>query len=299
MPDFRHPRSADLASNKYVVAQEFDSISESDHQIWRELYDRQFKVLQGRAADEWYEGMKALRIGTAGIPNYEEVSELLQARTGWSIVAVPGLVPDDVFFEHLANRRFPVTRWIRSREQMDYIVEPDAFHDCYGHVPHLADPFFADYLESYGRMGLEALRRDALANVARLYWYTVEFGLINTPEGLRIYGAGITSSEGESIYSLESRRSQRVQFDLERVMRSKYIIHTYQASYFVIDDYQELVDQTSGDNLLAMIEKLKEEQPADYDPWDKVEGDVSVAPNPTSAELAEAEAIAVAPTSYV
>jgi len=279
----------------YVVGQEFKSLTEEDHRLWRELYRRQESILRGRASEEWYAGMKKLRIGLEGIPNYDDVSDLLEGTTGWRLVAVPGLVPDDVFFTHLANRRFPVTRWIRDREQMDYIVEPDAFHALYGHVPHLADPLFADFLEHYGREGLKAIDRGTLHNIARLYWYTVEFGLIRTESGLRIYGAGITSSRTESIYSLEGspgleatgnrapdsveQESRRVPFDLERVMRTDYIIHTFQATYFVIDSYDELLEQTRSSHVESVLKKI-EADPYDYAPYEKIPGEESIPVNP-------------------
>jgi phenylalanine-4-hydroxylase len=299
MPDFRFEQNDELAERQYVIDQQHDSLSEEDHQIWRDLYRRQERILVGRAADEWYDGMRALRIGADGIPDLAVVSDLLQAASGWRLVAVPGLVPDDVFFTHLASRRFPVTRWIRTREQLDYIVEPDIFHDCYGHVPHLADPFFADYLEHFGKMGLWAMEQGVLHNIARLYWYTVEFGLISTPKGLRIYGAGIASSKGESVYCLESQGSRRVKFDLERVMRSNYIIHTYQATYYVIDSYETLLKQTSGESCQRMIAQIQAE-PGDHDPWDSVAGDQAVQPNdPIDPRLlAYCESVADPPTSY-
>ncbi len=299
MPEFRFEQNDELAEKQYVIDQRHGSISDDDHQIWRDLYRRQEKTLVGRAADEWYEGMRALRIGADGVPDLAVVSDLLETATGWRLVAVPGLVPDDVFFTHLASRRFPVTRWIRTREQMDYIVEPDVFHDCYGHVPHLVDPFFADYLEHFGRMGLWALERGALHNIARLYWYTVEFGLISTPKGLRIYGAGIASSKGESVYCLESRRSRRVKLDLERVMRSNYIIHTYQATYFVIESYETLLEQTSGERCKRKIGEIQA-QPGDHDPWDSVVGDQLVEPNDSTDPglLAYCESVADPPSGH-
>ena len=203
--------------------------------------------LRNRAAPEFLDGLKGLGIAADGIPDFERLSEVLDAATGWRIVAVPGLVPDDVFFGHLANRRFPATNFIRRREQLDYLQEPDVFHDVYGHVPLLLNPVFDDYLQAYGRGGLKALGLGSLTYLARLYWYTVEFGLIRTPSGLRIYGSGIVSSKGESIYCLESVKPKRVAFDLMRIMRTDYRIDDYQDIYFVIESYDQLFAATAPD----------------------------------------------------
>ncbi len=183
----------------------------------------------------------------AGIPRFEAVNRALRAATGWQLVAVPGLVPDLVFFEHLANRRFPVTVWLREEHEFDYIVEPDVFHDFFGHVPMLFTPKFADYMQAYGRGGLKAAQLGALQWLARLYWYTVEFGLVRGRDGLRDYGAGILSSPGEISYAVESPRPRRVAFDLLRVMRTRYRIDTFQPTYFVIDGFEQLFEATAPD----------------------------------------------------
>jgi phenylalanine-4-hydroxylase len=173
----------------------------------------------------------------------------LRAATGWTLVGVEGLLPELDFFEHLANRRFPVTWWIRKPEQLDYLSEPDLFHDLFGHVPLLMNPVFADYMQAYGRGGVKAhaIGPEALVNLTRLYWYTVEFGLIRQADGLRIYGSGIVSSKGESIYCLDSAAPNRIGFDLERIMRTRYRIDTYQKTYFVIDSYEQLMEATTPD----------------------------------------------------
>ena len=196
--------------NDHVIDQGFDSYTDSDHAVWRTLFERQSKLLPGRAAPEFVEGLKALGVAADGIPDFEALSDILEAATGWRIVAVAGLVPDDVFFRHLANRRFPVTNWIRKPEQLDYLQEPDVFHDCFGHVPMLFNPVFADYMAAYGRGGMKALNLGALKLLARLYWYTVEFGLIKQGDALKIYGAGIVSSYSESVFSLEGRSPNRI-----------------------------------------------------------------------------------------
>ncbi len=184
------------------------------------------------------------------------LSERLRALTGWQVVAVPGLVPEDVFFEHLANRRFPAGNFIRRPDQLDYLQEPDIFHDVFGHVPMLTDPIFADYMVEYGRGGLRAGKFGRLANLARLYWYTVEFGLLRTDEGLRIYGAGIVSSRTESVFALEDASPHRLGFGLERVLRTPYRIDDFQQVYFVIDSLQSLLDQTVRTDFAPIYEAL-------------------------------------------
>ena len=229
------------------MEQPWREYSSADHATWRSLFATQAKILQGRACDEFIAGLDGLNMAADGIPRFDALSDVLEQATGWRIVAVPGLVPDDVFFGLMANRRFPVSWWIRKADQMDYLQEPDVFHDVYGHVPLLMNPVFADYMQAYGEGGLRSGKFNALTKLARLYWYTVEFGLINTAQGLRIYGSGILSSKGESIYSLESDAPNRVQFDLKRVMTTKYRIDTFQKTYFVIDSFHDLFDVTAAD----------------------------------------------------
>jgi phenylalanine-4-hydroxylase len=231
----------------FTIDQPWSSYSAADHETWRLLFERQAALLPGRACQEFLAGIKHLNIAADGIPRFDMLSETLGKATGWRIVAVPGLVPDDIFFGHLAERRFPVTWWIRQPEQMDYLQEPDVFHDIFGHVPMLMNPVFADYMQAYGQGGLKALSLGALTNLARLYWYTVEFGLIATPAGLRIYGSGILSSKGECVYCLDSLVPNRVGFDLMRVLRTRYRIDTFQKTYFVIDDFKQLFDATGPD----------------------------------------------------
>lgn len=232
-----------------VVEQPWLDYTDTDHSVWGQLFRQQREILPGRAADEFIATQDAVGMNPRQIPKFSDINHSLLRATGWQIVGVEGLLPELTFFEHLANRRFPVTWWIRRPEQIDYISEPDLFHDLFGHVPLLMNPILADFMQAYGRGGLRAhsLGADALAQLTRLYWYTVEFGLINTAQGLRIYGAGIVSSKGESIYCLESKAPNRIGFDLARVMRTRYRIDTYQKTYFVIDSYQQLFDATSQD----------------------------------------------------
>ena len=231
----------------HEIEQRWDAYTVEEHAIWRTLFHRQEKLLVGRACDEFLAGIADLGVAADGIPDFRRLSDVLTAATGWRIVAVPGLVPDAVFFAHLANRRFPSTCFIRRPEQLDYLEAPDVFHDIFGHVPMLMNPIFADYMQAYGEGGLKALRLGSLDRLARLYWYTVEFGLIRTGAGPRIYGSGIVSSKGESIYCLESPEPHRIAFDLMRVMRTRYQIDRFQECYFVIDGFDQLFRATQPD----------------------------------------------------
>jgi len=232
-----------------TVEQPWADYTRTEHEVWATLFRRQREVLKGRACNEFLENQERFGMSPDAIPKFQDLNKVLKAGTHWEIVGVEGLLPDEIFFDHLANRRFPVTWWIRKPEQLDYLSEPDLFHDLFGHVPMLLNPVFADYVQAYGRGGVKAhkLGADALMNLTRLYWYTVEFGLIDTSEGVRIYGSGIVSSKGESIYSLESASPNRIGFDLERIMRTQYKIDTYQQTYFVIDGFQQLMDATQPD----------------------------------------------------
>ena len=232
-----------------VVEQPWQDYSADDHATWGVLYQRQRELLVGRACDEFLQAQDTMGMDARAIPRFDQLNEVLGATTGWTLVGVEGLLPELDFFDHLAHRRFPVTWWIRRPDQIDYIAEPDLFHDLFGHVPLLMNPLFADYMQAYGRGGVKAhgVGPEALVNLTRLYWYTVEFGLINTPQGLRIYGAGIVSSKGESLYSLESPAPNRLGFDLQRIMRTRYRIDTFQKTYFVIDSYRQLMDATAPD----------------------------------------------------
>ncbi len=232
-----------------IVEQPWSEYSEEEHRTWASLFDRQMELLPGRVCDEFLDGVCQFGMNREQIPRFDDLNEILAKTTGWQLIGVEGLLPELSFFDHLANRRFPVTWWIRRPDQIDYIAEPDLFHDLFGHVPLLLNPVFADYMQAYGAGGVKAggCGPEALTNLTRLYWYTVEFGLINTPAGLRIYGAGIVSSKGESIYALESAAPNRIGFDLLRVMRTRYRIDTYQKTYFVISDFEQLFEATRPD----------------------------------------------------
>ena len=230
----------------YTVDQEWDRYSQDEHALWRRLYQRQASLVPAYACEEFRAALAVLDFGAA-IPRFGAINAKLGAATGWQLVAVPGLVPDLVFFEHLASRRFPVTVWLREPEEFDYIVEPDVFHDFFGHVPMLFDPVFANYMQAYGRGGLKAHAQGAIEMLSRLYWYTVEFGLIDTPAGLRTYGAGILSSGGELPYCIDSPDPNRIGFDLLRIMQTRYKIDTFQETYFVIRGFDQLFDATAPD----------------------------------------------------
>ena len=267
-------RETQSPGDDFVINQGWADYTGQDHATWRTLFERQSALLPGRACAEYLEGLRALGVAADGIPDFERLSDIMERATGWRIVAVPGLVPDDVFFRHLAGRRFPATNWIRRPEQMDYLQEPDVFHDVFGHVPILMNPVFADYLQAYGRGGLKALRLGALPNLARLYWYTVEFGLIATDEGLRIYGSGIVSSHGETIYCLDSPTPKRIAFDLMRIMRTNYRIDDYQECYFVIDNFEQLFDATRPDftPYYKKLGAMSEIAPGEIVPGDRLIG---------------------------
>ncbi|MBY0509229.1 MAG: phenylalanine 4-monooxygenase [Rhodospirillaceae bacterium] len=231
----------------FTIPQAWETYTPAEHARWDMLYDRQVRLLPGRACAEFMQGLSALQLSQTGIPDFEKLSAALRKLTGWTVIAVPHLVPDAVFFEHLANRRFPAGRFIRGAEQLDYLQEPDVFHDVFGHVPLLANPIFADYMQAYGEGGMRSLSFNCLDLLARLYWYTVEFGLIKTPGGLRIFGSGIVSSYAESKFALDSDSPNRLIFDLRRVMRTNYRIDDFQQTYFVIDSFEALLNETYKD----------------------------------------------------
>ena len=227
--------------------------------MWDKLFERQAKMLPDRVVPEFIHGLDILRMTRPGIPNFEELSERLMHATGWQVVAVPGLVPDDVFFDHLANRRFVAGNFIRTPEQLDYLQEPDVFHDVFGHVPLLAHPVFADYMQAYGEGGRRAAAAGAIERLSRLYWYTVEFGLVRSGDALKLYGAGIVSSFTESIFALDDPSPNRIGFDLKRLMRTKYRIDDFQQNYFVIDSFEDLLDQTLNTDFGPLYTELATE----------------------------------------
>ena len=234
------------AGADYTCAQNWAAYTAQDHDTYRRLYERQSAQLPGLASEAFIAALPALGIKDH-IPRFDEINERLYRATRWQIVAVPGLIPEVAFFTLLANRQFPVTDWIRTPQELDYIVEPDIFHDLFGHVPLLFNPVFADYVQRYGQGGLKAQQLGACELLSRLYWYTIEFGLIREHGGLRAYGAGILSSAGELPYAVRSPAPQRLPLQLERTMRTRYQIDSYQQTYFVIDSFEQLFALTAAD----------------------------------------------------
>ena len=243
----RPPRGNYAAAKAdYTCDQLWEDYTPSEHDLYCRLHERQSAQLSGLACAEFIES--AQKLGTPNaIPRFDQLSEQLYKATRWQIVAVPGLIPEEAFFSLLANRKFPATTWLRRPDEFDYIVEPDVFHDLFGHAPLLFHPMFADYMQAYGQGGLKAAKLQKCEYLARLYWHTVEFGLIKTKDGIRAYGAGILSSGGELRHSVTSQEPYRVRFDLERIMRTKYVIDAYQPNYFVIDSFKDLMDCTRPD----------------------------------------------------
>lgn len=256
----------------WTIDQGWEHYSAREHAVWKTLFQRQSKLLPGRACDAFVQGMAELPIDADQIPDFRRLSDALMARTGWQIVAVPGLVPDEVFFEHLANRRFPAGQFIRAPQQLDYLEEPDVFHDVFGHVPMLMHPVMADFIQAYGVGGLRAQKLGVLDKLARVYWYTVEFGLVKQTDGLKIYGAGIASSFTESIFSLDDASPNRVYFDLERVMRTRYRIDDFQETYFVLEGLEQLLELAKIDfaELYQRLQGQPEYEPGLVLPSDRV-----------------------------
>jgi phenylalanine-4-hydroxylase len=250
-------RPPEGAAADWTIPQRWEDYTPAEHALWDRLYARQLALLPGRAAPQFLDGLERLDLGAGGVPDFRRLSDRLRALTGWEVVAVPGLVPEDVFFRHLSERRFVAGNFLRRPEQIDYLEEPDVFHDVFGHVPLLADPVFADYMQAYGAGGLRSMGFGALHKLARLYWYTVEFGLVETAEGLRIYGAGIVSSHGESRFALEDPSPNRIGFELKRVLRTRYRIDDYQQAYFVIPSFEALLETTLKTDFAPLYAELE------------------------------------------
>jgi len=253
----RDPSRPPGAAADWTVPQQWDELTAEEHDVWDILFERQQRALAGRDVRAFEEGLDVLRIDRPGIPEFGELNARLGARTGWTVVAVPGLVPEDVFFDHLSRRRFPAGNFIRKRSQLDYLEEPDVFHDVFGHVPLLAQPEVADFMQKLGELGLAAMKMGALKRIARLYWYTVEFGLAREDGRTRIYGAGILSSFGESRFSLESPEPHRLDFDLRRVLCTDYKTDSFQKSYFVMPSLEEVLRVIERQDVLALCRELE------------------------------------------
>lgn len=251
------------AAPDWTIDQRWEHYTPAEHALWDRLFARQVSQLADRAHPAFLEGLQRLDLGGGGVPDFRRLSERLHAATGWQVVAVPGLVPDDVFFRHLSERRFVAGNFIRTPEQIDYLEAPDVFHDVFGHVPLLADPVFADYMQAYGQGGLRSLDFGALKRLSRLYWYTVEFGLIRAGDDLKLYGAGIVSSHGESVFALDDPSPHRIGFDLTRVMRTPYKIDDYQALYVVVDSFEQLLRTTLDTDFAPLYRALDRQDDID------------------------------------
>jgi phenylalanine-4-hydroxylase len=251
---FEKPERAD-----WTIDQGWDHYTAAQHAVWKSLFERQAVILRGRACSEFMDGIRALPIRADQIPDFRRLSDALMRATGWQ-----------VFFEHLANRRFPAGNFIRGTGELDYLEEPDVFHDVFGHVPMLMHPVIADYIQAYGQGGLRAHRLGNLAQLARVYWYTVEFGLVQQANGLRIYGSGIASSSSESVFAIDDPSPNRIRFNLDRVMRTLYRIDAFQETYFVIRDLEELLDLAQVDfaPVYERIAGLSEIAPGELLPTD-------------------------------
>ena len=251
-----------LVADDYTCPQNYAAYTRADHDTYRRLYARQSQLLPGLACDAFIAALPLLGESSA-VPRFDDINERLAKATGWEVVAVPGLIPEVAFFTLLANRKFPVTDWIRTPAEFDYIVEPDIFHDLFGHVPLLFDPVFADHMQAYGDGALKAHRLGACEQLSRLYWYTIEFGLMREHGGVRAYGAGILSSAGELVHAVKSKTPHRIALNLLRAMRTRYNIDSYQQTYFVIDSFAQLFDLTAPDftPLYAQLLKLDELAP--------------------------------------
>ncbi|MGH8225085.1 MAG: phenylalanine 4-monooxygenase [Gammaproteobacteria bacterium] len=223
--------------------------------IWAALYERQMKVIPGRAAPAFMDALARLALPADRVPQPEEVSSVLREATGWEVAPVPALINFDDFFKLLSEKKFPAASFIRTWDEFDYLQEPDVFHEIFGHTPLLTDPNFAAFTQAYGEYGLKASKEDRVM-LARLYWFTVEFGLINTAEGLRAYGAGIISSPGEAVYALESDKPARKPFDAVDALRTPYRIDIFQTVYFVIDGLEDLFELAQRD-LFGLIAEAR------------------------------------------
>ena len=224
------------------MTQEYDKYTPEDHKVWSLLYAEQMEHLPRLAAKDYLKGTERVRFKPDRVPRFDVVNEELAKLTGWQVYVVPGLIDNKPFFEHLSRREFPATTWLRTLAQLEYLEEPDMFHDVFGHVPLLSEPFFCEYLNGLSKIALEYIESEtAVELIARIYWYTVEFGLIREDGNIKIYGAGILSSPGESKYSV-SREATHVPFDVETIMNTPYIKDKFQEKYFVIESYKQLFD---------------------------------------------------------
>lgn len=236
------------------MKQEYDKYVAEDHEVWSILYNRMMEILPKYSTKAYIEGIDNVGLEANRIPNFEECNKKLSKITGWSIYVVPGLIDNKPFFEHLNNREFPSSTWLRKKSQLEYLEEPDMFHDIFGHVPLLANLHFANFLSELAGIALENIENEwAVEILSRLYWYTVEFGLIKEGGQLKVYGAGILSSSGETQYSIDSDIPKRIPYDIETIFNTPYIKDKFQEQYFVIDSYEQLYN--SIPHIKTILEK--------------------------------------------
>lgn len=254
-----------------IIEQNWGAYSADDHNTWKTLYNRQLETLKARVCEEYLEGLKTLHLVADTVPDFAQMNKHLRAATGWEVLAVPGLIASKPFFSMLANRQFPAGTFIRTPEQLDYLEEPDIFHDVFGHIPLLSNPAYANYMQEYGRAGLAALEHKGIKFLARLNWYTIEFGLIKNNGEVKAYGAGIMSSYGEAKYLFNDPSANWLQFEIDRVLRTGYYIDDLQASYFTIDSFESLFKQCIERPFIPLYEKFRA-MPA-LTPFEIVEGD--------------------------
>jgi len=230
--------------------------SDAENAIWAELFARQKQAIRGKACDEFMQGLDLLGLPEDRVPQLDEVSRKLKRETGWQVAYVPALIPFSEFFALLADRKFPAATFVRTREELDYLQEPDIFHEIFGHTPLLTNRYFADFTHAYGKLGLAASREDRVF-LARMYWFTVEFGLMQKPgEALRIYGGGILSSIGETEYAFNGTQAQRRRFDIVDALRTPYRIDIMQPLYYVIEDLRELFEMTRQD-IMGLVKQAR------------------------------------------
>ncbi len=246
-------------TSKAVDAQGYASYTQEENEVWRELYQRQYAIIQGRACDEYLAGLERLQLPQDRVPQCPEVSKVLQEATGWVLEPVPALISFDRFFALLADRRFPAATFIRRKEELDYLKEPDIFHEIFGHCPMLTNPAAAEFTHTYGKLGLKATPEERVL-LARLFWFTVEFGLIQTPAGLRAYGGGILSSMSETVYCVESKTPERRPFDALTALKTPYRIDVIQPIYYVLDHFKQLYQLVEMD-LMGLINQVKQADP--------------------------------------
>ena len=267
----------DISYAGLVIDQGWNDYTPDHHETWQMLYERQMDVLRPRVCPEYLQAVEDLGFTADKIPNFDEVNERLRAATGWEIVATKGLIKSKPFFDMLTDRKFPSGYFIRDKDQLDYLEEPDIFHDLFGHIPLLTNPAYADYMHEYGKGGARALKYKTTKNLARLNWWTIEFGLIQKEDGLKIYGAGLCSSYGEAQYCLDDPSAHHVRFDLERCMRTKVYINDFQPCYFVIDSFESLFEQAVYTDFSPMYQSFKglggREKAEEFLPFDLQSGD--------------------------